>query len=248
MQGDGLREERPSLEAVAVEAGYGAVPIVGGVSLHVRHGEIVTLVGPNGAGKSTLLKAIVGLLPLMSGEVRLNAQRVDHLATQQLARIGLGYVPQVNDVFGPLSVRENLMLGGYLCTRRAMQARIDHVYGIFPALRRLDGRTAGKLSGGERKMLALGRALMAAPTVLVLDEPTANLSPELSARVLEEHVKGLAEQQVAILLVEQKARRAMAISDRTYVMVAGKVELEGTPAALLDRSEFGDLMLGQAAR
>ena len=243
-----LQEERPHLETVAVEAGYGAVPIVSGVSLHVRRGEIVSVVGPNGAGKSTLLKAIVGSLRLMSGEVRLDGERVDHLATQQLARIGLGYVPQVNEVFGPLSVRENLMLGGYLCRRRTMQSRIDHVYDLFPALRSLDGRTAGKLSGGERKMLALGRALMAEPAVLVLDEPTSNLSPELSDRVLEEHVKGLAEQKVAILLVEQKARRAMAISNRTYVLVGGKVELEGTPADLLDRSEFGDLMLGQVVK
>ena len=245
---EALTEEQPGLEALGVEAGYGAVPIVTGVSLHVRRGEIVTVVGPNGAGKSTLLKAIVGSLPLMSGEVLFDGKRVDHLATHQLARIGLGYVPQVNDVFGPLSVRENLLLGGYQCKRTAMQARITYVYDVFPALSRLDGRTAGKLSGGERKMLALGRALMAAPTVLILDEPTANLSPELSDQVLEEQVKGLAEHEVAILLVEQKARRAMAVSDRTYVLVAGKVELEGTPAELLDRPEFADLMLGQVVK
>jgi ABC-type branched-subunit amino acid transport system ATPase component len=208
-------------------------------------GEIVTVVGPNGAGKSTLLKAIVGSLRLAAGEVRLAGDRVDHLATQQLARIGIGYVPQSDDVFTPLSVRENLLLGGYLCRRRAMQERVEQVYQLFPALREMESRTAGKLSGGERKMLALGRALMPEPSVLILDEPTANLSPELSDRVLEDHVKGLAQRNVAVLLVEQKARQAMAISDRTYVLVAGKVQFAGSPAELLDRSDFGDLMLGQ---
>jgi ABC-type branched-subunit amino acid transport system ATPase component len=226
-------------------AGYGTVPIVSDVSLEVGRGEIVTVVGPNGAGKSTLLKAIVGSLPLAAGEVRLAGDRVDHLATQQLARIGMGYVPQSDDVFTPLSVRENLLLGGYLCGRRVIQGRIEQVYQLFPALREMESRMAGKLSGGERKMLALGRALMSEPSVLILDEPTANLSPELSDRVLEDHVKGLAKRNVAILLVEQKARQAMAISDRTYVLVAGKVQFAGSPAELLDRSDFGDLMLGQ---
>ena len=238
---------RPQLEVIAVEAGYGAAPIVNGVSLHVGRGEVVSVVGPNGAGKSTLLKAIVGFLHLMSGEVRVAGERVDHLGTR-LARIGVGYVPQSNDVFTPLSVRENLMLGGYLSSRRVMRTRVEQVYELFPALRGLEGRTAGKLSGGERKMLALGRALMAAPTVLILDEPTASLSPELSDRVLEEHVRGLAEREAAVLLVEQKARQAMAVSDRTYVLVGGKVELAGPPAELLKRADFGDLMLGQAVQ
>jgi ABC-type branched-subunit amino acid transport system ATPase component len=239
------RAARPHLEVVSVAAGYGAVPIISDVSLEVSRGEIVTVVGPNGAGKSTLLKAIVGSLRLAAGEVRLAGDRVDHLATQQLARIGIGYVPQSDDVFTPLSVRENLLLGGYLCRRRAMQERVERVYQLFPALREMESRTAGKLSGGERKMLALGRALMPEPSVLILDEPTANLSPELSDRVLEDHVKGLAQRNVAVLLVEQKARQAMAISDRTYVLVAGKVQFAGSPAELLDRSDFGDLMLGQ---
>lgn len=238
-------EARPHLEVVSAEAGYGAVPIVQGVSLAVRRGEIVTVVGPNGAGKSTLLKAIVGALRLSAGEVRLGGNRIDHLATQDRVRIGMGYVPQSDDVFTPLSVRENLLLGGYRASRNAVQQRVSYVYELFPALREMEGRTAGKLSGGERKMLALGRALMSEPTVLILDEPTANLSPELADRVLEDHVSGLAKRDVAILLVEQRARRAMAISDRTYVLVAGSVQLAGTPGDLLDRPDFGELMLGQ---
>jgi ABC-type branched-subunit amino acid transport system ATPase component len=239
---------RPHLEVVAVAAGYGAVPIISDVSVEVSRGEIVTIVGPNGAGKSTLLKAIIGALRLMAGEVRLAGERVDRLPTQQRARIGMGYVPQSDDVFMPLSVRENLLLGGYLLNRRELRQRAESVYETYPALRELASQAAGGLSGGERKMLALGRALMAEPSVLILDEPTANLSPELSDRVLEDHVKGLAKRNVAVLLVEQRARRAMAISDRTYVLVAGSVQLAGSPAELLDRPDFGDLMLGQVRR
>ncbi|HWG65019.1 MAG TPA: ABC transporter ATP-binding protein [Streptosporangiaceae bacterium] len=247
MPDDLSTEAGPRLEVVSAEAGYGAVPIVTGVCLQVMPGEIVTIVGPNGAGKSTLLKAVVGILRLSAGEVRLAGKRIDHLPTQQRARVGMGYVPQADDVFAPLSVRENLLLGGYLRSRRELQPRIDYVYELFPALRKLDGRVAGRLSGGERKMLAIARALMAEPGVLILDEPTANLSPELSDRVLEDHVKGLAQHNVAILLVEQRARRAMAISDRTYVLVAGSVQLTGSPDELLARPDFGDLMLGQVA-
>ena len=245
MPDDRSQIAQPHLEVVSAAAGYGTVPIVTGVSLEVRRGEIVTVVGPNGAGKSTLLKAIVGRLRLSAGEVRIAGERVDHLATQQRARIGMGYVPQSDDVFTPLSVRENLLLGGYLCGRRVLQERVEQVYQLFPALHEMDSRIAGRLSGGERKMLALGRALMSEPSVLILDEPTANLSPELSDRVLEDHVKGLAKHDVAILLVEQRARRAMAVSDRTYVLVAGCVQLAGSPSELLDRPDFGDLMLGQ---
>jgi ABC-type branched-subunit amino acid transport system ATPase component len=236
------------LEVRSAEAGYGGVPIIMGVSLHVREREIVTVVGPNGAGKSTLLKAIVGALKLIAGEVRFAGERVDHLRTQQLARIGIGYVPQSNDVFGPLSVKENLMLGGYLFSRKIVEQRIREVYDSFPALGEIQSRQAGKLSGGERKMLAFGRALMLAPRLLILDEPTANLSPEVSQRVLERDVVGLAQRGVSLLLVEQKARQAMAVSDRTYVLVGGTVHLEGPPASLLARPDFGELMLGQVAR
>ncbi len=248
MPDDLNRAARPHLEVVSVAAGYGTVPIISDVALEVSRGEIVTVVGPNGAGKSTLLKAIVGALRLSAGTVRLAGERVDQLATQQRARIGMGYVPQSDDVFTPLSVRENLLLGGYLCDRKSLPERVERVYEVFPMLREMAGRAAGKLSGGERKMLAMGRALMPEPSVLILDEPTANLSPELSDRVLAEHVKGLAKRDVAILLVEQRARRAMAISDRTYVLVAGSVQLVGAPDELLARSDFGELMLGQVSR
>jgi branched-chain amino acid transport system ATP-binding protein len=235
------------LDVRSAEAGYGSVPIIMGVSLHVAHGEIVTVVGPNGAGKSTLLKAIVGVLKMTAGEVWFDGRRVDHLQTQQLARIGIGYVPQSNDVFGPLSVKENLMLGGHLFKKRVVEERIQAVYASFPALGEIQNRQAGKLSGGERKMLAFGRALMLAPRLLILDEPTANLSPEVSQRVLERDVIGLAKGGVAILLVEQKARQAMAVSNRTYVIVGGTVHLQGPPDTLMSRPDFGEVMLGQVS-
>ncbi len=151
MPDDLSRAARPHLEVVSVAAGYGAVPIISDVSLEVSRGEIVTVVGPNGAGKSTLLKAIVGVLRLSAGTVRVAGERVDQLATQQRARIGMGYVPQSDDVFTPLSVRENLLLGGYLCGRKSLPERVERVYQVFPALREMGGRAAGKLSGGSAR-------------------------------------------------------------------------------------------------
>ncbi len=237
----------PQLDVRAVTAGYGAVPIITGVSLHVGEREIVTVVGPNGAGKTTLLKAIVGVLGMTEGEVWFAGQRIDHYPTQRLARIGIGYVPQSNDVFGPLSVKENLMLGGYLCKKKMIEERMRGVFDTFPALGQIQNRRAGKLSGGERKMLAFGRALMLAPRLLILDEPTASLSPEVSQRVLERDVVSLARGGVSILLVEQKARQAMTVSDRTYVMVGGKVYLQGSPETLMSRPDFSEMMLGQVS-
>lgn len=157
MPDDLSRAARPHLEVVSVAAGYGAVPIISDVSLEVSRGEIVTVVGPNGAGKSTLLKAIVGSLRLMAGEVRLAGERVDHLATQQRARIGMGYVPQSDDVFPPLSVRENLLLGGYLRSRRELPERIEHVYQLFPALRELENRVAWPAGASGRCWRSAGR-------------------------------------------------------------------------------------------
>ncbi len=153
MPDDLSRAAPPHLEVVSAEAGYGAVPVISDISLEVRRGEIVTVVGPNGAGKSTLLKAIVGALRLSAGEVRLAGERIDHLATEQRARIGMGYVPQSDDVFSPLSVRENLLLGGYQRSRRELPGRVEHVYQLFPALRELENRVAGRLSGWLRKFV-----------------------------------------------------------------------------------------------
>jgi branched-chain amino acid transport system ATP-binding protein len=227
-------------------AGYGGVPVIEDISLGVERGEIVTIIGPNGAGKSTVLKAIVGVIPAMSGKVVLGGKDVTGLATERLVAKGIGYVPQVKDVFGPLTVRENLLMGAYLLSSSEVPERLQEVFTVFPALDGLATRLASKLSGGERKMLAFGRALMLRPSVLVLDEPTANLSPELSEVLLRTHVRRLAEAEVAVLLVEQKARLAMEISDRTHVLVSGRTQVSGASATLLARPDFSDLMLGRA--
>jgi ABC-type branched-subunit amino acid transport system ATPase component len=227
-------------------AGYGDVPVVSDISLSVGRGEITAIIGPNGAGKSTVLKAIVGVIRAMSGHVTLAGQNITNLGTEHLAQRGVGYVPQMKDVFGPMTVVENLMMGGYLFKNSEVVERIKEVYSIFPDLERMGTRLASKLSGGERKMLAFGRALMLRPTVLILDEPTANLSPELSAAVLEGHVRRLAGTGVAVLLVEQKARQAMQIADWAHVLVTGRTQLAGPPQSLLARPDFGELMLGQA--
>jgi len=155
-----------------------------------------------------------------------------------VARIGVGYVPQVDDVFAPLTVRENLEMGGYLLKAREVPARVEHVLEVFPQLRRMVTRRAGKLSGGERKMLAMGRALMLEPALVVLDEPTANLAPIIAASVLREHVRQLARTGASVLVVEQRAKAVLEISDRTYVLGGGQLRMEGTPSELSASGEF----------
>jgi len=237
----------PILEVEDLSAGYGAAPIVSGISLRVGRGEVVSILGPNGAGKSTLLKALVGVIRSLQGTVRLDGQTVTNLSADTLARLGLGYVPQVNDVFDALSVAENLEMGGYLLGKRAFAARRAEVLAMLPVLDPMLGRSAGKLSGGERKMLAVGRVLMLRPKVLVLDEPTANLSPQLAAILLREHVRKLVADGTAVLLVEQKALAALEISDRATILVAGRTRIEGPAGDLLARQDIGELFLGRSA-
>ncbi|HET8673409.1 MAG TPA: ATP-binding cassette domain-containing protein [Thermoleophilaceae bacterium] len=241
--------DRPAAALVAREvyAGYGGPPIVRGATVQVGEGEVVTVVGPNGAGKSTLLKAIAGQLRVEKGSVTLAGQEIANMRTHRLARLGLGYVPQSRDVFDPLTVRENLEMGGYLLTRAEVKVRIGEVVEVLPALERLLGRRASKLSGGERKMVAIGRALMNRPHVLLLDEPTSGLSAELSRRVLTEHVRRLAETGTAILLVEQKALAALEVSDWGYVLASGAAVISSQAGELLARSDLGEVFLGRVA-
>ena len=213
---------KPYLQVDDLSAGYGGAPIVKGASANVGLGEIVTIVGPNGAGKSTLLKAIVGMIPAMSGRVLLGDEDVTNMHANNLAKRGLGYVPQVNDVFDTLTVVDNLAMGGYLLNRSEIARRSESVLEVFPALKRMLKRTASKLSGGERKMLAMARVLMLEPRMLVLDEPTSNLSADLSRMLLEDHVHRLGRAGTAVLIVEQKALAALTISDWAYVMAGEK--------------------------
>src|SRR5665213_1088847 len=181
-------ERRRTLRVESLTAGYGGAPIVMDASASVGLGEIVTIVGPNGAGKSTFLKAVVGMIPAMDGRVFLEGEDITNMRANHLAKRGLGYVPQINDVFDTLNVLDNLGMGGYLLTKAEVPTRVEAVLEVFPALKKMLKRTASKLSGGERKMLAMARVLMLQPRILVLDEPTSNLSSELSRVLLEEHV------------------------------------------------------------
>ena len=238
----------PTLRAERITSGYGGVPVVRDVSIDVGPGEVVTIIGPNGAGKSTLLKSLVGILRVGDGRVWLASTNVTNHAPEDLARRGVGYVPQVNDIFEPLSVLENLEMGGYLLKRDQIKGRINEVMAVFPALSPMLKRRADKLSGGERKMLAIGRVLMLDPKVLILDEPTANLSPKLADTVLRDHVRRLANLGKAVLLVEQRARAAMEVATWTVVLVSGSIRLEGRPGELLGRQDFEGLFLGAVTR
>ncbi len=236
------------LRAEKVTAGYGGDPVIRGISVGVAPGQVISLVGPNGSGKSTLLKSLVGVIRVSSGTVAVGGREVTNLPPEEIARAGVGYVPQVDDVFGPLTVRENLEMGGYLLHRKQVGERIERVMAVFPKLAGLLGRSAGKLSGGERKMLAMGRVLMLDPGVFLLDEPTANLAPKIATELLEEHVRNLATAGASVLIVEQRARAVLAISDRTYVLGGGEVRMEGTPADLSASPEFVDSFLGGHGR
>jgi ABC-type branched-subunit amino acid transport system ATPase component len=239
------RRPEPHLRLTGVSAGYGGAPVIFDVGLTVGVGETVAVIGPNGAGKSTLLKTVIGNLQPLEGEVTLAGEQIGGLRTDQIARKGVGYVPQVRDVFEPLTVRENLEMGGYALPRRSVAARVDEVLEEFPVLGAISNRHAGNLSGGERKMLATARVLMTRPSFLVLDEPTAGLAPKIAHSFLTEHVAQLSARGVAILLVEQRAREALGIADWAYVMAGGTVRLEDRAANLLARDDIGQIFLGK---
>jgi ABC-type branched-subunit amino acid transport system ATPase component len=232
------------LRATGVTAGYGGDPVIRNVTVRADPGEVVSLVGANGSGKSTFLKSLVGVVRVSAGTVVIGETDMTRKAPEEVARAGVGYVPQTDDVFGPLTVRENLEMGGYLLPARDVKARIDEVTTVFPRLAAMLTRPAGKLSGGERKMLAMGRVLMVQPAVFLLDEPTANLAPAIARTLLEEHVRALAASGAAVLVVEQRARAVLAISDRTYVLAGGEVRMEGTPAELAASPAFVESFLG----
>lgn len=231
------------LEVKDVVAGYGnGANILQGVNVFVRAGELITVIGANGAGKSTLAKMIFGLVPVRSGEVIFNGKKISGLLPNQIVAAGMGYVPQVSNVFPSLTIAENLDMGGYILPGNLASQR-QKVYDIFPALAKRQRQRAGTLSGGERQMLAMGRALMVSPQLLILDEPTAALSPILVQDVFEliKYVNGLG---TTIILVEQNARKALAIADRGYVLDGGRDRFEGKGTDLLHDPKIGELYLG----
>ena len=233
------------LSTTGLRAGYGDVEIIHDVDLQIGAGEIVTIIGPNGAGKSTLLKAIFGAIHPTHGTVRFRDRDVSAHSAPQMVAAGASFVPQTDNVFPSLSVRENLEMGGY-AREDGLDARIDELLALFPDLAARAGQRASRLSGGQRQALAIGRALMLDPVLLLLDEPTASLSPIMRGEIFERLLR-VRDAGVALLIVEQNAKEALSISDRGYVMVTGRVVLEQSGAELLDNADVGRLFLGQDA-
>lgn len=234
----------PFLEVEDLSTGYGPALIVQGVSVEVGRGEIACLLGPNGSGKSTLMKAITGELPVRGGRVRLEGTDVTGKRRDELVRMGLRLVPQERVVFESLTVRENLEMGGYILKRQDVRGAVERVLETFPLLGRRINSVAGKLSGGERKLVAIGRTLMTQPRVVVLDEPSASLSPSASEKLLAEHLPALSGAGVAVLLIEQRALQALHKSDWAYVMVAGRLGLCAPASEALARGDIAQLFLG----
>jgi len=233
----------PALEFSQIEGGYEpGLPILRGASLSVMPGEIVALLGPNGAGKSTLVKAAAGLVPIWSGRVTLGGRDITATPAHRMVREGLGFVPQTENVFANLSVLENLLLAAALVPK-ARRGTIDAIFALFPDLARQRKLAAGRLSGGQRQMVAVARALIASPAVLMLDEPSAGLSPKLVGLVFE-RLQAVRATGVTILLVEQNVKAALAIADRAAVLVEGRERLVGRAADLADDKRLAHLYLG----
>ena len=222
------------------------LPILRGVDLSVPEGELCAVLGPNGAGKSTLVKAVAGLVPLHAGTVKLMGEDLAPLPAHQRVRRGLAYVPQTENVFATLSVAENLAIAATVLPRPERRAAVEAARTRFPDLAARPGAPAGRLSGGQRQMLAVARALMARPRVLMLDEPSAGLSPRLVGEVLGA-LRAVAAEGVAVVLVEQNVRAALAVADRAVVLAEGRVRHDGPAAALARGGEVGRLFLGGAA-
>ncbi|GGX89857.1 ABC transporter ATP-binding protein [Litchfieldella qijiaojingensis] len=233
----------PLLKAEGVTAGYGDTEILHDVHLEVNEGEIVSLIGPNGAGKSTLMKAVFGLVPPKQGSIRFRDKEITGRSPYDIVKEGMCYVPQVANVFVQLTVEENLEMGGYLLDERAIPERKEWVYALFPKLRERRHQRVGKMSGGERQMVAIGSALMLEPDLLLLDEPSAGLSPKLVDEIFD-NIRHINETGPAVLMVEQNARKSLAMAARGYVLASGQNRVEGPGQALLDDPEVGRLYLG----
>lgn len=234
------------LEVDAVESGYGDALVLRGVSLEAGRDEIVSLIGPNGAGKSTLLKTIYGLVPARAGSVRLEGREITHMRADRLTRAGVNFVPQVDNVFPSLSVAENLKVSVLPLRRGERAAALAEVEVLFPIVRERARQRAGTLSGGQRKLLALARAVVTRPSLLLLDEPSAGLAPQAVAQVFEKLAE-IASLGIGVVMVEQNARRALALSHRGYVLDMGRNAFEGTGEELLSDPAVVALYLGSGA-
>ena len=229
-------------EGIGMYAGYGASMILNGCTISVDKGQIAVIVGPNGAGKSTAMKALFGMLPLREGSVYIDSKDITELRPEQRVLLGMGYVPQTNNVFPSMTVLENLEMGGFV-RRDSLSHTISEVFDLFPILKMKQEQAAGELSGGQRQQVAVARAMMTKPNILMLDEPTAGVSPivmdELFNRIID-----IANTGVAIVMVEQNAKQALQIADIGYVLVQGENKFKDTGIALLNNPEVRQAFLG----
>ncbi len=239
-------QESPLLRAVDIAAGYGREPIVKGIGLDVHRGQAALVMGPNGAGKSTFVKAVTGELPLLSGAVFLRGVDVSRWGEERRAAAGVGYVPQVRDVFPGLTVQENLEMGGYRLDRVRVREQIAKVLDTFPQLKSFLRRQARQLSGGERKLVGVARALVPDPELIILDEPTANLSPRVAESVLEQVVTGLSRLNRGVLLIEQRVAVALERANTVLVLVDGRHRHSGPAAELRGMTDLSDLFFGRS--
>jgi ABC-type branched-subunit amino acid transport system ATPase component len=233
------------LEVVDVEAGYGEALVLRGVSITASEAELVAIIGPNGAGKSTLLKVIYGLLRPSAGRIRYRTDDVTGVPPERLTRLGLNYVPQLGNIFPSLSIAENLLVGSVSMARAERRPAVNDMYAQFPLLADRRRQRAGTLSGGQRKLLAIARALVTRPRALLLDEPSAGLSPQAVDLVFDKLAE-VKRRGIAIVMVEQNARRALALADRGYVLDMGSNAYEGTGQSLLRDPKVAELYLGRS--
>ena len=231
-----------ALVGTAMTGGYGGADILKGCTIAVEAGEIAVIVGPNGAGKSTAMKAMFGMLDLRAGTVLLNGDDISDLPPQQRVRRGMGFVPQTQNVFTSMTVEENLQMGGFI-RGDDFSDTIEEIYRLFPVLREKRAQPAGELSGGQRQQVAIGRALMTQPKVLMLDEPTAGVSPIVMGELFD-RIIDVAQTGIAILMVEQNAKQALQIADRGYVLVQGENRYTDSGAALLANPDVRRAFLG----
>jgi len=222
--------------------GYGGADIISSCTINVNRGEIVAILGPNGAGKSTAMKAMLGLLNLKSGKISIGGKDISKLTPQDRVKEGISFVPQTRNVFAGLSVQENLEMGAYLREER-IEEIINEIFELFPVLKEKKSQIVGELSGGQRQQVALGRALMTKPSVLMLDEPTAGVSPIVMDELFD-HILKVKKTNVAIIMVEQNAKQALSIADRGYVLVTGENKFSGTGKELLNDPEVRRSFLG----
>jgi branched-chain amino acid transport system ATP-binding protein len=239
------------LRILGLESGYGKLNVLKGISLHVSPGEIVTIIGANGAGKTTLLNTIAGVIRATSGEIVFKSENIEDLPAEKIVENGCSLVPEGRQVFAPLTVKENLLLGAFQEFRRSRRQELNQalqeVYRLFPVLTEREKQLAGTLSGGEQQMLAIGRALMARPDFLMMDEPSMGIAP-IIVKSIYRTIRGLRDDGMTILLIEQNARAALNVADRGYVMETGTVVMEGTSSELLDNRDVQRAYLGKEYR